>query len=260
MTYNIKMLPRGAVFLHHHPVARAKLIPEKLIAENPDVIVFEEAFDVLSMHIIKKKLSAAYPYSMGTQNRKIMSYKRAGGVMMFSKYPMKELESVRYSQCKGVDCIGNKGAMLVEVQHPVQRFQLFGTHMQAGGSKDLKLSQYEEAGALLKRHEQQGIPQFVSGDFNTPKANPDLYPYLVKALNADDGELDGDLKFTSDHLLNDLENYNPDKRRVIDYVFIKGNGFKPVATTRYAREFEQRWSAKHKDLSDHNALVLKVKL
>ena len=56
MTYNVKMLPRGATFLHHHPVIRARLIPAKLLEESPDVIVFEEAFDGAAIRAIKKRL------------------------------------------------------------------------------------------------------------------------------------------------------------------------------------------------------------
>ena len=260
MSYNIKMLPRGAVFLHHHPVIRARLIPAKLLQESPDVIVFEEAFDGKAVHVLQKKLKAVYPYCMGQQNRRLVTYKRAGGVLIFSKYPMRELESITYSECKGVDCIGHKGAMLVEIDHPAHKFQLLGTHMQAGGSRDLKLSQYQEAGALLKRHEQAGVPQFAAGDFNTVKANENLYPYLVDALKVEDGEISGELKYTSDHLLNDMENMDSTKRRVIDFVFYKSNGIKARTASRYAREFEQRWSAIHKDLSDHNAIILKMTL
>ena len=261
MSYNVKMLPRGAVFIHHHPVIRARLIPAKLIEESPDVIVFQEAFDGKAVRILRRKLKPTYPYCMGFQNRKVVTYKRAGGVLMFSKYPMHEIESISYTQCKGIDCMGNKGAMLVEVDHPAHKFQLLGTHMQAGGSHDLKLSQYKEAGELLKRHEQQGVPQFAAGDFNTVKGNEQLYPYLVDALKVEDGDISGDLKFTSDHLLCDMEkNHDPNKRRVIDYVFYKGNGVKPVSTIRYVKQFEQRWSDTHKSLSDHNAIVLKMTL
>lgn len=261
MTYNIKMLPRGAnSFIHHFPLRRARLIPDKLIAEGVDVIVFQEAFDGVADRILRKKLSTAYPYNMGFKNRKVVSYKRAGGVLIFSKYPMTELESIKYTQCKGIDCAGNKGALLVEVQHPAGKFQLFGTHMQAGGSKELKVSQYAEAGALLKRHEQPGVPQFAAGDFNTKKGNRELYDTLVRALDAQDGDISGELQFTSDHILNDMENYDPKKRNLIDYVFFRPNGFRISSATRYVRKFEQQWHPKHKDLSDHFAMILKMHL
>ena len=261
MTYNIKMLPRGAnSFLHHFPVRRARLIPGRLIQEGVDVIVFQEAFDGLADRILRKKLKDAYPYCMGFKNRKVISYKRAGGVLIFSKYPLTELESIKYTQCKGVDCIANKGVLLVEVHHPAGKFQLFGTHMQAGGGKELKQSQYAEAGALLKRHQQPGVPQFAAGDFNTRRNVPELYDSLVRSLDADDGAITGELQYTSDHLLNDMENYNPEKRNLIDYVFVRPNGAKLWDATRYVRKFEQQWHPKHKDLSDHFAMILKLRL
>ena len=187
LTYNVKMLPRGAVFLHHHPVIRARLIPAKLIAENPDVIVFEEAFDGAAIRAMRKRLKAVYPYIAGSDNRKVVSYKRAGGVLIFSKYPLKELESIKYTECSGADCLGNKGAILVEVEHPVQKFQLLGTHMQAGHKVEIKQSQYAEAAALIERHTQPGVPQFIAGDFNTHKDDTALYDALVTAIKADNG-------------------------------------------------------------------------
>ncbi len=261
MTWNVKLLPRGAVFLHHHPIKRAKLIPAKLIEENPDVIIFQEAYDGLSIRIIRKKIKATYPFCMGTKNRKAISYKRAGGIIMFSKYPMKELESIKYSQCKGyIDCSASKGAMLVEVDHPANKIQVLGTHIQAGGTKEIKESQYNESGFLLKKYEKEGIPQFACGDFNTKRVDTLLYPKLIHALQCEDGEICTELKYTSDHLLNDMDYYNPEKRHLIDYVFVRTNGVKPTYTTRSIKQILHQWDKKHKDLSDHFPVILKMKL
>ena len=258
MTYNVKMLPRGATWIHHHPVIRARILPAVLMKEGVDVIVLQEGFDGKAVRIMRKKLKPMYPYTMGYKNRKVISYKRAGGVLMFSKYPMREIESNKYHQCKGIDCIGNKGVMLVEVAHPAHTFQLLGTHMQAGGGRDLKISQYADAGATLKRHEVAGIPQFAAGDFNTHKVDTFLYPRLVDSLQAEDGDISSELKFTSDHLLNDMDSYNPTRRNIIDYVFYKSNGVKYQWVTREVKAYEQQWNKKHKSLSDHNAVILKM--
>lgn len=261
MSWNLKMLPRGGnVFLHHRPVKRARLIPKKLIEEGADVMVFQEMFDGAAIRILKRKLKAAYPYCAGTRNRKVISYKRAGGVLMFSKYPMKEIKSIRYSRCKGIDCIAGKGSLLVEVEHPAKRLQVLGTHMQAGGGREVKLSQYIEAGELLKQHEQEGVPQFAAGDFNTRNTDTVMYPKLLNALQAESGEFCTELKCTSDHLLSDMYDYRPDSRNTVDYVFYKGNGVKPASTTRSVMQYEQQWHRKHKDLSDHFAVVLKMNL
>jgi endonuclease/exonuclease/phosphatase family metal-dependent hydrolase len=132
--------------------------------------------------------------------------------------------------------------------------------MQAGGGKELKESQYAEAGALLKRHQQQGVPQFAAGDFNTKKGDHTLYDTLVRALDAQDGLITGDLQYTSDHLLNDMDSYNPEKRNVIDYVFCRPNGVNVCNTSRCVRKFEHPWHPRHKDLSDHFAVVFKAHL
>jgi endonuclease/exonuclease/phosphatase family metal-dependent hydrolase len=275
MTYNVKLLPRGAVYLHHHPVIRARLIPEKIIKENPDVVVFEEAFDGKAVRALKKRLKAQYPYIAGQDNRKVITYKRAGGVLIFSKYPLKELESIRYSECKGIDCAGNKGAILVEVEDPRGKYQLLGTHMQAGGSHEIKISQYQQAGELLKRHQQEGMLQLVAGDFNTHKDDTALYPQLVSCLHAKDGDLDDEVAVQAAHAHNDIREKAHKKKHagaqpgamkpkrgkgIIDYIFVRANGVKILSQQRYAREFQQRWSPVHKDLSDHFAVILKLTL
>jgi endonuclease/exonuclease/phosphatase family metal-dependent hydrolase len=261
MTWNVKLLPRGAVFLHHHPVVRAKLIPAKLMEENADVIIFQEAYDGLSIRIIKRKIKATYPFCMGTKNRKAISYKRAGGIIMFSKYPMKELESIKYSQCKGyIDCSASKGAMIVEVDHPAGKIQVLGTHIQAGGTKEIKESQFNESGFLLKKYEKEGVPQFACGDFNTKRIDTILYPKLINALRCEDGEICTPLKYTSDHKLNDMDYYDPEKRHLIDYVFVRRNGVKPISTLRSVKQIQQQWDKKHKDLSDHFPVILKMTL
>ncbi|MCW3126361.1 MAG: hypothetical protein JWO03_2019 [Bacteroidetes bacterium] len=260
LTYNVKMLPRFAVSLKHHPVKRARLIPAKLMEESPDVIVIEEGFDGLAIRLMRKGLEKMYPYTAGYNNHKVFTYRKAGGVLMFSKYPLKELESIKYTQCKGIDCAGHKGCLLVEVEHPGHKFQLLGTHMQAGGSPELKTSQYQEAGALLKKHQEAGVPQFAAGDFNTKKQSTDLYPSLVKCMEVEDGDISGELQNTSDHLLNDMYDYKPEKRNVIDFVFYRSNGFKSQSVTRCVKRFEQQWSKKHKDLSDHFAVLMTMQL
>lgn len=259
LTWNIKMLPRGATFLHHHPIIRARIIPDVLIKEGADVVVFQEAYDAKAVRMLRKKLKSFYPYTQGYQNRKVITYKRAGGVLMFSKYPLKEIESIKYSWLEGIDKAAAKGALLVEVEHPQKKFQLLGTHMEAGGSRELKISQYKEAGELLKRHEQTGIPQFACGDFNTRKSDTVLYPKLITALQVEDGDICTSLQCTSDHLLNDMDTYNPDKRHLIDYVFMKPNGIQTQIATRSVMRYTHPWHKKHQDLSDHFAVLLKTR-
>jgi hypothetical protein len=75
-----------------------------------------------------------------------------------------------------------------------------------------------------------------------------------------DGLVCTELKCTSDHLLNDMQDYNPAKRSLIDYVFFKPNGLTPLTTTRSVMQYEQQWHKKHKDLSDHFAVLMRMML
>ena len=150
LTYNIKMLPREILSQHHHPIIRARIIPDFIIQENADIVVFEEAFDTKADRILRKHLKAQYPYILGPLNKK-PGFKINGGVMMFSKYPLKKLNTIQYSQCSDEDCWARKGVMLVEVNDGQHVFQLAGTHLNGGGTLELKEKPIRRNGRPGKR-------------------------------------------------------------------------------------------------------------
>lgn len=255
MSWNVKLLPRVLTFLHHHPVKRARHIAEPVIAENVDVVVFQEAFDHKALRLIKKKLQPVMPYIAGHIKGHALTKKSSGGVVIFSKYPIDTVAKVRYNNSVGPDKIGKKGSIMAEITKNGKKIQIIGTHMQAGGTHELKISQYHQMADLATACKKDGVPQLFCGDFNTHKADSTLYPVLIKTIDAQDGDIQGDQLYTTDHKLNDMEKYNPNKRGVIDYVFVKPNGMQPKSTYRYVRRFTYQWSKTHKDLSDHFAII-----
>lgn len=254
LTYNVKFLPNFLAHIKHFPVRRAPLIAEALLKDSLDIIVYQEMFDARARRILEKKMKHDFPYMIGPRANKPKGWKRGSGVMVMSKYPLKPLEKTVYSKCKKVDCVARKGVMAVEVDFNGQPLQLFGTHMQAGGGKELKKLQHKEFGEVLKRHEKQGVPQISLGDFNTHKEDPDMYGNLLRELQSEDGDLIGELQYTSDHTINDMDEPN-DKKSVIDYVLYKGNGVKLKSAKRQVRAYTKRWSKRNKDLSDHFAVL-----
>jgi len=78
---------------------------------------------------------------------------------------------------------------------------------------------------------------------------------MMSIIDAEDGEISGDLCCTSDGYLNDMKDYNPDDRKVIDYIFYRANGANSHPLKREVRQYTHRWSESHKDLSDHNAVL-----
>lgn len=256
VSYNIKMLPRGLAFLKHHPIKRAKLIPRHLIADSVDVIVFEEAFDPKAMRIIKKAFKQDYPYVAGPANNWV-SFKVNSGVMMFSRIPMRTLGQTRFSTCEKEDCMARKGGLLVEVVKSGRVFQVLGTHLEAGGPREMKISQYHQLRDLCDKYCNDTVPVFLCGDFNTRKTDENLYPVMLKVLDAEDGDLTGEIQCTSDHATCDMD-LKPDKsKKIIDYILIRKNNAKEASSvTRWVKRLQQSWHKNHKDLSDHYSVYM----
>lgn len=259
LSYNIQMLPRWILHMDHGPVKRAKLIPEKLIADSIDVIVFQEAFDKKCMRIISKQLKPFYPYVVGPGNDRKVGMKINSGVMMFSKIPLKFLDEVDFTECEKEDCWARKGALLAEGEWEGKTIQILGTHKEAGGSVILKTGQYLEILGMVRKHTKPGVPQLLCGDFNIRKGS-DIYIAMVATFGMEDGPITGELQYTSDHLLNDMSTYRPDDRKVIDFIFYRANGKKPVFIQREIKRYMQRWSDKHQDLSDHLAVLMTLSI
>lgn len=258
LTYNVKFLPRYIRRTHHYPIIRARLLPAHLAQENADIIVFEEAFDLKADRVLKKKLQSIYPYSAGPVNRK-PGFKINGGVFILSKYPLKKLGETQYSKCTGDDCWARKGVLLVEVNDGKHIFQLAGTHLDGGGTLDLKKSQYREMGAFVKQFAKTGTPQFLAGDYNTDFADKNFYNAMMENLDAEDGPLTGPTCFTDDHLDNDMEDFNPHDRKILDFILYRANGIKPLSINRSIRQYCQPWGKHHEDLSDHYAVLMDLK-
>lgn len=255
LSYNIQMLPRWIAHLGHRPLLRAKLIPEKLIADSIDVIVFQEAFDKKCMRIISRLLQEQYPYIVGPGNDRKAGIKLNSGVMMFSRIPLKFVDQIDFKECEKEDCFARKGALLAEAEWNGKAIQILGTHMEAGGTPELKTGQYLEINELIRKHERPGVPQLLCGDFNIRRGS-DLYHNMLVVTGMEDGPISGELQYTADHLLNDMCSYDPQNRKVIDFIFWRGNGISPLFTRREIKRYQQRWNKKHQDLSDHMALLL----
>ena len=256
------MLPRLLFRLSRGPMRRSRLIPQYLIDDQIDIIVFQEAFDPRARRLLKRRLKDTYPYMVGPANHAKFRFKTNSGVWMASKIPLKHLGEIRFSECEGSDCLAKKGALLVETEWQGVKIQVLGTHLESGGTYEMKRGQYSEIRRLTEKHREEGVPLFLSGDFNTSKTNTELYLSMLDSLDAEDGDIYSELQYTADELQNDM-NYCPPKRephrKVIDFVLYQSNGLQPNWMERHVRQYQQRWCNKYQDLSDHNAVLMRVK-
>jgi endonuclease/exonuclease/phosphatase family metal-dependent hydrolase len=256
VTYNVKMLPRILAHLKHHPVKRARLIPAKLIEDSVHIVCFQEAFDGKSIRELKRLLKPHFPYTVGPANKR-PGFKLSSGVIIFSKLPLSFISEIDFIDCEKEDCAARKGALLVASSWQGQPFQIMGTHAEAGGDLKFKCGQLCEMRDMVQQYKKDSVPQFLLGDFNMKKGMP-VYDSLISIFGAEDGPLTGELQYTSDAKLNDMRRYNPDKRGQVDYILYKGNGVVPRRIEREVKRYQQNWDSKHKDLSDHFGVLMKV--
>jgi endonuclease/exonuclease/phosphatase family metal-dependent hydrolase len=265
LSWNIQMLPFPAP--PHGKAKRARAIAT-LLKKNPyDIVVFQEAFKRRSRRILRRELREIFPHQTEVLNKKTFSIKTNGGVMIFSQHPIQQTHEIRFTKRTGYDKFSRKGAMLAEIRFHGKPIQVLGTHLQAFGTDDILISQYNQMKTeLLIPHQRAGVPQFLLGDFNTRKvpaipaglssATPmpqTRYGAMLQTLEAEDGELHGEQQYTMDRPYNDLCTRRKEARLLLDYVLVRPSQV-DLTLRREVKIFRTQWDNDHQDLSDHFAL------
>jgi endonuclease/exonuclease/phosphatase family metal-dependent hydrolase len=257
LSWNIYMLPANIFSLGQ--AKRVHYIAEQLNNSDYDVIVFQEAFDRDARYILSKAMRQQFPYQEGPANAKPAWFRMNSGVWIVSRYPVKYLDELEYSQKTGVDKVARKGVLLVEINKNGKRYQIAGTHLQSGASEkknQIRISQYNEIHSLMQKHEREGVTQLICGDFNTPKNDRKYYNLMLETLKAQDGPLESSLQFTYCGKENDLASGSSSYSEVLDYIFIKENNSHIKYFRRNVVAFKARWHESKNNLSDHFAVEL----
>jgi endonuclease/exonuclease/phosphatase family metal-dependent hydrolase len=118
-----------------------------------------------------------------------------GGLHVFSDAPILEVKRAAYNNCAGIDCLANKGAMLVRLAPDgvPTAIDVVNTHLNSRGASKAPRSrtlpahngQVRELTAFLDANRNAANPLLLGGDFNIHNA-PDRYyfealgrPYTV---------------------------------------------------------------------------------
>jgi len=192
--------------------ARAKEIADFINQSDYDIIVFQEAFFNPARRILSKAVEAVFPYQYGPINPSKLSIKTSSGIFVVSKIPLELIETIQYETCNGADCFAKKGAALFEGEFHGNKFQILGTHINAGGPSWIKEEQFKMMRTLLDDFKKLNVPQIVCGDMNTKINDPNSYNFMIKTLGVQDIETNSLQKNTT-----------AKDRSVIDYVFLRPN-------------------------------------
>jgi len=249
LTWNIYMLPHCSWFKGNSK--RAAEIAKSLESSKYDVIVFEEAFDHRARRIIRKQLENSFPFMYGPANQNMYSLRTSSGIWVISKIPLTKIKEIEYSKRTGIDAMARKGAVMFQGEWHGKEFQLVGTHLQNDSPDEVRHQQCEEIyQELLKKYYSSDIPQIVCGDFNIEMGDSLNYNYMLDALNAENGMMEGNIHVSFDEIDNQLAKRPDGKKQLIDYILVRNS--------RLIESIRRRVSIFHgynndviTDLSDH---------
>ncbi|MDD3078571.1 MAG: sphingomyelin phosphodiesterase [Paludibacter sp.] len=258
LSWNIYMLP-ALVSTFNHNSERAELIGDQLKDSDYQIIVFQEAFTRKSREIISRKLSDKYPYQYGPINPPAIPLHTNSGLWIISRIPLTLLKSIKFKRTSGFDSVAQKGAALFQGNYKGSSFQLLATHLQADNPERIAVEQCREIAGLLHEFYQPDMPQLLCGDFNTEMADTPNYKRMLQTLDADNGDLEGKLRFTYDEFNNSLAQKPNGKTKLIDYILTR-NTHLIEQIKRSVVEFCHTDNNRNIHLSDHYALEATVSL
>ena len=193
MTYNVEGLPwpvrsgrSGALKKIGRELAtmRAKGI-------EPDVVLIQEGFRKEIWNLIDE---SGYPFvargpRKGQRDPNYLKGKwGSSGLWVLSDHPIEWVKSHAYHYCAGLDCLANKGVMLVSLKVPglPVPVEIANTHLNSRGASGVPRSratqahhlQADELKHFMETDRTPGAPLLVGGDFNVRQA-PDRFDYVM---------------------------------------------------------------------------------
>ena len=254
LSWNIYMLPH--LDFKNSNKLRAAAIAKKLNRSDYSIIVFQEAFDWKSRNIIREVLQENFPYFYGpANNSNWYSTHTSSGLWIASRIPLNEIRSIRFDIASGFDRFANKGAMLLDGEWHKHAFQLVATHIQSDDyGWDIRERQITDIhDKLLMPYSMEGVPQIICGDFNIDHAETCHYNSMLTVMEAEDGYLTGNEKYSFSSDDNEITKGLNEKPRLIDYILLRNS--RAIETIcRKIAVIENSWGINNQSLSDHNAI------
>jgi len=260
LTWNIKMLPRAFGMFTEKVKAgqdlRTPWIINHLEQHDYDIVVLQEVFDPA----IERKLAAAlvdnYPHQIEPK-RGESKFRETNGVMILSTIPLEYITHNVFEGLKGFDALSQKGVVLVAGERDGVRFQLAGTHMQAG-HQELREPHFNQIrDEILKPYGKEGVPQFLVGDLNT-RAGTDKFDLLLETTDMQWFPIDDPEPYTSDA----KNTWNPPDKdsKHIDHVLLNPRGTETTIVDQEILREKRKHEGRMVDLSDHYGLIAHIAL
>lgn len=227
INWNVYLLPKIAKNTAQDE--RVQLIADYLLnsSEDFDIITLQEVFTKNGYKTLVETLKDKYPYHTGSPIRKWFKPVNSG-LLILSKYPIKETSFYMYSGMAHADRFSSKGvlATTIEIQEGYYA-QVATTHLQAqSGAKYERIRETEYK--YIKKEVIEGfkvssMPMILTGDFNIDKHYPSEYEKFINFMGLETPSFSSDEQFTVNSKTNTLVEPSKDRpliQEVLDYTFL----------------------------------------
>lgn len=267
LQYNVQQLPFSTCLSYyltgiHNLRSRlsSEILPEEIGKVNADIIVLNEVFIYSLYDNIRSKLRE-YGYEYSTEILMHHNWGRllSGGVVVLSKYPIKQVKEHMFRSCHFPEYFASKGFLYVQIEKDKQLIHLFATHLNSSSGPRFEADRpcrEMQMFEMLRFYEKLNIPAkdpvIFAGDMNVNKYYSEEYYSMLRMLNTHEPTYSG-LNYTYDELENPLVSCG-EGRQWLDYILVK-RGHCGIS-----RLNNQSISFKHQgyDLSDHYAVLAEI--
>ncbi|KAF9311889.1 hypothetical protein BG003_006875 [Podila horticola] len=273
MTFNVYFLTE--LFFNWGQNLRAERIANSEFIKDHDILVIEECFDNTPCNILRNKLLAEYPYqtpTVGEWSGGTMPWSSTGGTMriginggvvIFSKWPIKEQHQFIFKNYCGIDGFSNKGFAQAILNYNGTNLHVYGTHMQSDDSGCGKGQAAQERARNLELWrmyiDDTKVPAneliILAGDFNIERNTVEFNSFLTN-FGVDQPSAYLGHPHTLDSVDNTIARTNKGPSEYLDYVLLDHKhraGVKSLTQTvlrEKTSNFQIGWET-YNDYSDH---------
>lgn len=258
INWNTYLLPKIAKSTSQDE--RAKLMAEYLLTseEDFDIITLQEVFTGNGYETFTKLLKEKYPYHTGSPVRKW--YKPVNsGLLILSKYPIREQSFYMFSGMAHADQFSSKGALAITVELEKDLFvHVATTHLQAQQGQKYELIRESEykyiKDEVINNFKLDELPLILTGDFNIDSYHPKEFEPFIEHMQFELPNLTGEELFTVNSLTNNLVEIEPEQsavKEVLDYIFLIPGIYSEQIQRSYI--IHPKGDYNYKDLSLKNA-------
>jgi hypothetical protein len=163
--------------------------------------------------------------------RRSPSRRGTRGVLVLSRHPLTDYQTIEFDDCACIECMSRKGAILVSGSCAGTPFRLIATHLQGEEGtnftashqrvRDAQMAQIRDQ--LIVPHLEPSIPFLICGDLGTPRFTDDglhetaSYAKMLETFQAENGP-DARITFSDSLLDNDMATDDTHRKNELDYI------------------------------------------